>query len=418
MNVINKTIEAVKSIFRTSTPYIYDINSNGVPSFWSLDIGVNKFQRQSYRDYLELGYGTNPYVYTVVSRIAETVPHLPFKFVDVVTGEKIEPNNEILSFLELIENSGGYHEFIEMSSTYLNTTGNLFYHKKTFLGNISETPDKLEIIHVPNVEINTINGRVWGMPISYSITDYGTGYTTVTAQDMIHCKYCNAVEQTNWGLSPLFSGQVVYDASNNEFFAESSLHRNMGADGIISRENGTGSIPLTSKEQTKIQNTFNQKSAGAFNFGKLMTTNAALKYIPLRFDSSKLKTLELNNKNLRIVAALYKLDAKIFGDPQASAFNNYSEANVSAFENCYVPHANFIFACLVKNILRDIFDVRGVKMVVDKERIPILNQRDLKYEEALRQQVRDGILTVNEFRAIVHPELGDINDTTNGGNQD
>lgn len=403
--LVNKARQLINR-FSSTDVEILELGKNGLPSFWGLDIGTFQFNRHSFREFLQNGFGCNPYVYMVTKRIADVISELPVKFVDEITREDVEINKDITAFLELLRTGEGYKKLMTELSLYLSNTGNIFIHKKTAFGFEGGIPDTLAVLHVPDVKINTLNHEVWGKPISYDVEN--NLVRVIDADEVIHCAFANPIAHTNWGLSPLVSGQVVYDASNNEFFAESHLHKNMGADGIISRKATQGSLPMKPSEQKEIQRANDSRYAGARNFGKIITTNSSVDFTPIRLDPSKLKTLELNAKNLRIIAALYNLDSKIFSDPTASAFNNMKEVNVKAYEDAYVPQFNFISECLSKHLLQDVFDQKGVVMIANKEKIPILNTRDLKYEKELREQFNDGLLTKEEFRTFVHPQLGNI----------
>ena len=61
----------------------------------------------------------------------------------------------------------------------------------------------------------------------------------------------------------------------------------------------------------------------------------------------------------------------------------------------------------------------GWTWCVNEDMIKILSERDLNLEKEIREQVRDGIITINEAREMLYPDLGliDIQNNSDDGEE-
>jgi phage portal protein BeeE len=353
---------------------------------------------------LNEGYLTNAYAYMIVNRIAEKVAMLPKKYCDDDGNEK--EGKEVDDFKELVKQSGG-KEFLEKVTANFVALGEFFIVKQASVG-FGTT--KLDIVSPVSVALQTVSGQPSDDNISSFDISNGE-YKRVLPEDMIFGKYPNIKPNTNRGLSPFEPMWDVVRASNHAFQAHGGMLRNMGANGIISPkfQENQESIPMTDPERNLLQKGFDRAltsfgySRTPTNYGKTVVSKTPLDYLQLGFDPAKLKILEMNQDNLKVLSAGCNLDSKIFNDSEASTYNNETTAKQSAYLECYIPTANYVLKVLSDDLLPD-----GINWQVDLDRIDVINQRDQSREKetregviAVQNQVSDGKITVESGVAML-----------------
>lgn len=365
---------------------------------------------------LKDGYLCNPYVYAITNKTAENAAMLPTKVLDT-NGNDASESNEYLKLLELMDSYGkGYKQygsgrkvFIEKCIANLVALGEFFIYKVNYSVGF-KMPEALDIISPADVTIQTEGGYSYS-PIKYfEAASYNIN--TIFPDEMVFGKYPNINPYVNKrGLSPFSPNWDVVIASNNAFKAHGQLIMNMGANGILTPEMGENAMPPDDEERNFLQRAFNSAVTGFKNFMRVVVTNGTYKYHAFDVDANKLKILEMNEEALRVLCNAVNLDSKIMNDPSASTYNNQTTAEKSAYLNCYIPNANYFYSVMAKEFLPD-----GWTWCVNEDMIKILSERDLNLEKEIREQVRDGIITINEAREMLYPDLGLIDIQNNSDN--
>ena len=347
-------------------------------------------------------FGRNPYVFECVDYVASIVKDLPVAVCDK-DGQKIESVqvDEFFAYLESAAQREPYSEFIYKCSAYLNTTGNAFIRKTELMG-LSEK--SLDIWHVPDVEIETVNGLEWGTPRMY--TNSQMAVAGVSPEEIIHVRYPNILLKTNWGLSPLVAHNSAAIASNNTFRAAAALHSNMGAAGILSSKDGQ--MPLRPKDVEDATESLRGMISGTNHggragdaFGKVLVLEAAYDFLRLGLDASQLKIAELNTDWRKVICSAFKLSPLLFGEQ--AKFNNLEVVTESSYRDSIVPHANVLFDAIGRGLLPE-FGIDGY-MTVDESKIPVLNRRNDSYHNSVRADLAAGIITAEEAREMLYPNL-------------
>jgi len=342
---------------------------------------------------LSKGYLCNPFYYNITNRVSEKIASLPTKFIDS-QGQEVDKGNKIISdFLSLLESScdGGLKEFTEVNTANLIALGECaIYMKDKPVG--FKTASELKVISPVSIYPNTANGASQSYIKNFTLTGVyideegkEKALNTVNANEMIWGRLPNISPHTNRGLSPFEPNWDVVQATSNSFKAHGVLIKNMGANGLLVPESGEGAMPLIPKEQTFLQKSLDRLLGGAKNFGKAIISNASMKWISIGVDPNKLEILKMQEQSLKVLCSGLNLDSKLFNDASASTYNNLSEATKSAYTDCYIPYAETFFNFMASALLPD-----GVKWVVDRDRIDVLNTRDFNFEK----ETREGILSI------------------------
>ncbi len=391
-----KIKEFLNDMFSSKSAGIKVNTQTGQPYFWSKNYnywnGWNKVDEQTL---LSEAYAKNPYVFMVVDDIAESVSRLKVKFIDKDSQTEVEIPDDLKELLMSPNQRDTFESFYyRLACSYL-VTGNAFTVGTSSVG--FNQYSELEVPTSPNV---TINEDSRGLVNNYSI-QYFNGSLTAEKERVLHILKPDVSCDNLRGISPLQAGAKVWQSNNEVWESEAFLHKNKGINGILY---GDGNRILNPTEQKEIQAQYDRDSSGAENFGKVRVSSSKLGFLKMGMNPTDLKSIESDIRHLRAICSLYSVDSKLFGDSASSTFNNMAEAKQSKYTEAVLPLAEEINACLSKWLIQDNFDL-NVEMIVDTSEIPILNKPNLELSNMVLQQVQAGILSVEEAREILHPEL-------------
>ena len=354
------------------------------------------YNTRNAEEFVQNGYGRNPYVYAVVDRIADVAAGLPRILTDEDGGE-LRGSLASSAFLSLIDTNKD--EFYHKVISSLLVTGNAFIYADND-AMFGPFPGELVVLLAQDVTIITTDGTESGPVRGYSVSSGGI----IPAEDVLHIRFPNIVEDTNWGLSPLYSGQSVYTASNNTFTAKAAILENRGVSGILSAKDSN--MPINPKDQKELQDNWNGRANGAQKFGGVHVTTAAMDYLDIGMSSSDLQLVEQNLENLRDVCRIYGVDSSLFGDPSNRTYSNQEQAKEAFYIDCILPLCKKVDNALGGWLLKDKFSVDGALWCVDVSQIGVLNKPEQELSTKLIGEVSSGIITIDEARAFLYPELG------------
>ena len=361
--------------------------------------GEYAYNDASYQEFAQNGFGKNPYIYAVVDKISDVSASLPRHLTDQDGGEP-SMSTDSLSFGAILSNPNyrdSQNEFYYKIFSNLLITGNAIVYSSEPVG--MSQPGELWVANTSDVDINTDNGQEWGKPVSYSILNRGT----IAAEDVLHIRYPNPIEDTNWGLSPLNAGQYVYTASNDTFEAKAHILKNRGVSGVLSAKDS--SMPMNPADQEQLQKNWDNRTAGAKKFGKLHITSAALDYLDIGMSSKDLELIKHNVENLRDVCRIYGVDSSLFGDPANRTYSNQEQAVQAFYRDVVLPLSELVDQNLNDWLLHGKYELNDLYWVVNTEEIQILNKPQIELSEKVISEVTAGILTTEEAKEILYPEL-------------
>lgn len=406
-------IDKVKSYLRggyyppTRIPYNrIEYDQNGVPTFWPLNFGSYQYQERNFDEFVQNGYGRNPYIFMVIDRIATLAKNIPVKVCDS-EGEEIEVP-EWNSLCKKTNEKQNWESFFYASLSQWLATGNAIMWGTSPIG--SRDYMALNLAFTQNVEIQTESGELWGVPKAYHITNQ-FGATSIEADRVLHLRKPNIINDDNFGLSPLYAGQPVYTASNNTFTAQATVHENRGATGIISPKSGDD--VLSQSEQDQLQMAWDSRNTGAEKMGKNKVTTIPMDFTQIGMSATDLKLVEMSPIHLRNACALFSVPSILFGDVAGTTFNNMKEAKQSIYNDAVLPLSNDFYNALSYWLLQDNWGYEGAYFMLDTSEIGAL-QKDLSEEhDRVRADVQAGLLTAQEAREILYPEMGQLNEQGN-----
>lgn len=385
MNLINKIRGGIKNALKEVKFY---------PLRGASIFGANPFQFEADRLSSVLkGYGENPYVFAVINRIAERAVSIPYRVVDKDKEEIENVNPFFKSILEAPNEEGINETMYRIFANYL--ANEVFIVETNALGF-----DNMTGFVVPNSQDVFINVDAFGRILSYDYSYLGNSVLSVPPEKVLHIKRPDITSQVRNGRSNLIAGAKVYQSNNEIWSSEASLHKNKGIAGVLYSD---GNRPLNTKEQTELQNEYDRENTGSHKFGKVKVSTNKLGYIQMGMNPNDLKSIEARIDHLRIICTLYNVDPKIFGDPDASTYNNMPAAKLGLITDAVIP--------MLEKVLGELFPWIGSKVkeeyyyLPNTDEIPEMQVAKEQLSARLGREVIQNILSPSQAREILYPHL-------------
>lgn len=310
--------------------------------------------------YINDGYLFNPYVYSIVSFIAQKAGAIPWGVYEVKNDKalhlyksttKPDLNSRIVRTKALIaiENHElselfikpnvlqGWAEFFEQVAGFKLITGDSYVHCVGPSGGLNAGKVK-ELWSIPSQIIK---------PVAGDRTEPIKGYQymqipeLLPTEQIIHLKYWTP-EYLNgtflYGISPIRAGKRVVTRSNASYDASVSSFQNMGAFGIISA-NGKSEVDFTEEQADMIEKRFARKT-GPKNWGKPLITAADIRWQQIGMSPVDLNIIENDKMDLRTLCSIYHVPSELFNDSANKTYSNTKEAGSAVYTNAVLPLLN------------------------------------------------------------------------------
>jgi HK97 family phage portal protein len=406
MNIIQKVaLKVVSKMFGNGTFSLQSHNLDGLTgnSWMPLNFGNNPNAQ------IKEGYLSNVDVYSIIKKIVDISKSIPWVIEQQdSSGEWKELKNTSLH--ELIDEPNilkglTWDEIEERVLLYLLITGNVYLvGGKRLNGTIYES---LDILPTNSIQIISENIDFFNPRLLYNFT-FGSSFNKYTQSDLKHIKFYNPnIQNYLYGLSPIEVAANVVQVGNERWIADASILGNKGVSGLLSDHS---EVPLISEEIELIDEKLRSRLGGAKKFGKIITTNKKLTYIPLGLSPSDLQLLEKGVVTSRTLCNVLGLDSSLFNDPANKTFNNRLEAEKSMYTNCIIPLSNKISEAYTSYLCKNHFPGKTVRMRQDFSKVECLQENLKEKSEILGNLKIKGVFTANEVRE----KLGEVkSDDTN-----
>lgn len=367
------------------------IGRTTTPDFWTDAMYGWGSGEKGYKNYILNGYGSNPFVYTVISGIARDISRLSYKIEN--SGKEIISGDYYKIFTKP-NDTQSWQEFMEaMALNFL--TGEVFIVDQAAVG----FENKVISLKVLNNQFVTarLNGNQ--ELIGWDYQERGK-FIYYPKESTIHIQYSNIVyndgERAFRGFSPLEPLMNVYESSNSIFTAENAIFQNGGVLGMLTNDSD---VPMLPKDREKVEEDWRNKNSGAGNYGKIKITNSKLRYLQIGVTPKDLEMNPANLAKLRVICATYGVDSTIFGDPDSKIYNNVSEANKSYYTKCIIPNTEFLLNKLNQYINKKTSTAEVIK--IDLSKIDILKEINKSLTDNVIAQLNAQLIGMNEAQTML-----------------
>ena len=291
---------------------------------------------QNNNAYLTEGYESNVDVYSVVSKTYEVFNSIP-QIVERKTSEgwELEEDTTIHELWQK-PNIGKCYTWNDINTqrlVYLLCNGNSYMVGQEGFGSTIQEVDIL-----PSSSVTIKASQDFFMPnVTYDFK-LGTQKRTYTTEDLQQIKLFNpsfsTVEESFYGLSLIQVASRVVKTGNDRWDASASLFQNRGAIGFVTDQSNR---PMDGGQAQQVQEAFDSRQAGSYNYGKTIVTNKALTYQQLAMSSTDLQMIEHMVTGLRAICNVLGYDSSLFNDPENKTYSNRMEAEKSMYTNVMQP---------------------------------------------------------------------------------
>ena len=302
------------------------LNNSGV------GFGGYNFSTRKTKNFIKEGYVSNPDVFAVVSKIAQSFSSVKW-CVKTQTRQGIEEvyDSELNRVLDCPNQLQTWSEFQESAAIMYLLTGNTYINGTEAVGfkgfrELSVLPSQVTAPVVGN-EITPVAG--------YEMQS--TEIQKFTNEEVAHIKAFDPRIigfETLVGLSPLEAAMFVYSANNEQWEAMASMLKNKGAMGIVTSRTDRG---MRKDDAEDMQKQYRDTFGGGKNFGSPMFTGANVDFLQMGMSSTDLQMIEQGVLSLRAICNIYKVSSRLFNDPANSTFNNVQQAEKAMWNDAVIP---------------------------------------------------------------------------------
>lgn len=392
----NLTLKAARSL---------GISLQSQPTFWKKFFGTYYWGDISEEVLTNDAYGDNPYVFMVVDRIAKTAARLPRKFVNSHTMEPIQLPADVQLLLKNPNMRNTFAQF--MYKVYANflTLSNCY-----IVASVPFGMSRVGELIVPTVKNVTENQNRFGFVEDYQVNYFNTASRKVTKENVLQLFNEDIRKDDLRGFSQLEGANKLWKANNEIWTSEAFLHKNKGINGVLFADGGRVMSPTERKDA---QRQYDADYTGAEHFGMVRVMQTKVGFVKMGMNQTDLKSIEARLDHLRAVCALYNVDSFLFGDVAGATFNNMQVATKRFFTQGVLPLCEQIDTEFSEWLLQKHFGINNALMCVDVSKIPELNRPSIELSQKLINEVQQGIITENEARAILYPELQPLPNPSN-----
>ena len=278
------------------------------------------------RNYIERGLVYNPDVASVIDYITKVAIRVPWV---VRQGDEIINDHEIQKIWSKGNPvSRGSHIFANAIKQHL-STGNTFIYGIGPENGLNAG----KMMEFWNLHYDLVIERGDGANpiIGYRDKNLDKFYPY---EQVLHWKTANPDGNGYFGTSPLKAGRLVLDQSNQAYEANAKSLANLGARGILTRED----LATDGKEAAiALQKDFEQKTAGADKFGKLVIAGGKYDYLNFALSPVDLQLLEAQLRSRQAICNIYSFPSELLNDKEASTYNNLSTMLRKLYYDVEIP---------------------------------------------------------------------------------
>lgn len=157
------------------------------------------------------------------------------------------------------------------------------------------------------------------------------------ADKVLHWKTTDPDGEGFYGVSPFKAGRLVLQQSNDSYIANAKSLQNMGAAGILTREDLVQGGPEQAK---KLKEDWQKEQAGSANFNKLTVVAGKYDYIKFGLSPVDMALLESQIKSRQAICNILGFPSVLLNDKEASTYNNFIEQRKMLYTNIVVLLVN------------------------------------------------------------------------------
>lgn len=387
----------IKKIFKKSSG---NMSSASLLEFFRLG-GRANWWGHNYWNFAREAYAKNIIAYLCIKEISKAVADIPIGI--MVNGDIVE-KHPIMKLLMRPNPIQSWKTFMRDAVTHRLISGNCYmWANQATTKRIMELtllrPDRVNIMYTAYYEpyefMYTYYGRVWHFPIE-PITQHS---------EVLHIKEPNPLNDL-YGMSPIAAASMSVDQHNESSEWNKKLLENSARPpGILTlKDKSDNAATMTEEQLQKLRELLDDRITGSKNAGKIPVLNFDMVWQSLGMSPTDMDWLKGRDSGAREICYAFGYPPHLLGLPDASTYNNMSEAKLALYEETVIPLLQNMLSELSHFINYHMYNPDGKKSDKEIEIIPdidSLSALTLRRETAratARADLLAGILTINEAR--------------------
>jgi HK97 family phage portal protein len=331
------------------------------------------------------GFEENVWVYRCVMAIAQAAAGVEWNlYQNPGKGQREIEEHALLKLINKPNPFQSKREFFEAMTAYVLLAGNSYIEKVgPNVGPPMELytlrPDRMAIL--PD-SINFVAGYEYTL---------GANKKRFDANKVMHIKLFAALDDY-YGLSPIAVGAKGIDNDNAASTWNNSLLNNSARpSGAMSTESH-----LTDPQYDRLQNELDTNYRGAKKAGKPLLLEGGLKWQEMGLSPRDMDFIESKKLSRVEICAAFGVPPEIVGDKEHATYSNYQEARQAFYQETVLPMLDLIRDKMNADLV-PLFG-ENLKIDYDRDSIEALQENTDIEAKRIREDVKAGLLTVNEAR--------------------
>lgn len=340
---------------------------------------------------------TNAAAVACVRWLQRTFPEAPTQVMVRKSGG-LEPDDTHPLAMLLSHPNGAYSGLHLWSATVadLTYTGNAYWLKlRNSAGGV------VELWWVPSTMLEPKwpeSGSVFIDHYDYTIDGK---VTAVAPADVVHFRDGFDPNNIRKGLSPFaaLAREIATDDEAANWTA--GLLRNSATPGVLIAPDGDAAPD--DAELLEVKNRFIQQFSGDHR-GAPLVMRSATKITPLSWSPDNMNLKDIRRIPEERISAVIGVPAMVAGlgaGLDRSTFANFAEAREAAYESCLIPLQRLLAAEINNQLTPDFGDPARLYVHFDLSHVRVLQQDENDLHNRVREDVRAGVLTINEGRQML-----------------
>lgn len=354
------------------------------------------YTERNYSKLAREAFEFNVTVYRCIMEVAGSVAQLDWEATIMRGKDQVElPEGHRMSkLLKRANEKQSFREMIESHTAFFLLSGNSYMEavgpgdvgqplKSEPLELYTQRPDRIKII--PNAVGGVAKYRY----------DAGAGKAVdYDPSRMMHNKSFNPT--SDWyGLSAIQVAGRIIDSDNQAVSWNLSLLQNNGRPSGMLWSKGS----LSDEQLNRLKKEVEDKYQGPQNAGRIMVADGenGVEWKEMGMSPSEMSWLEGRKLSRLEICQAFQVPPELIGDGESKTYSNYQEARRSFYLETVLPLADRMCDDLT-GFLEPLFN-EGITIGYDKNQIEALAEELDKKATRNREDVKAGIMTINEARA-------------------
>lgn len=349
-------------------------------------------------------YGSQPYIFALVNKLARGVARLPLKQFNRAANdarERLDPAHPLRMLIEQPFPRGSRFQLIEATVGNLCIYGNAAWWK--YRGGPGKPPEELWPLDWRYMSFKSGDT----VPVDHYEYDGPAGRRKFLADDIVHFHWWSP--RGPQGTSPLepLRETLALESAGKRYAISSFAHGARPSGAVVTPKT------LDPKQKEELRDELQTLNAGPDNAFRLALLDGGMDWKPFGHTAQEAETIEHRKLNREEACAVYDVPPPVVHILDRATFSNVSEQNKALYRETMGPYEVMLEETIEAQLIRDELAFLGTYCEFDLAEVL---KADLPQRAAAYKQMENTI-SINDRRRLENlPPIGDPLDETNPAN--